>query len=191
MLLQLVVDGFDHIEIALVQLERVFCFFLLHMMARNAQCLNDVLLLLEGFLEDLVEALVHKANKVADDALLPLNGLRHLVNPFLVPRVSLLQLEVLVNHVHLLLLENSHHVLTLLFEEVKAGLASSFLESAKFDFMRLFHLLHLLAQVVVSLVLEAPLGLNLLLFFVFVVGCAQSAHSLLPLVKFLLPIIDT
>lgn len=148
-----------------------------------------MLLLLERFLEDLIEAVVHEADKVTDDALLCRDSLCHFGNLFVFCRVPLLQLVVLVNHVHLLLLENSHHMLTLQLEEVKAGLARCFLKSAQLDLMRLFHLLHLLAQIVVSLVLKAPLGLNLLLFLVFVVGCAQSAHSLLPLVKFLLPVI--
>lgn len=82
------------------------------MLAHDAQRLNDMLLLLKRSLEDLIKAVVHEADEVTDNALLSRDNLRQFEYFFLFYRVSLLQLVVLVNHVHLLLLENSHHMLT-------------------------------------------------------------------------------
>lgn len=47
------------------------------MLARDAQRLNDMLLLLKRSLEDLIEAIVHEADEVTDNALLFLHRLRH------------------------------------------------------------------------------------------------------------------
>lgn len=82
------------------------------MLAHDAQRLNDMLLLFKRSLEDLIKAVVHEADEVTDNALLSRDNLRQFEYFFLFYRVSLLQLVVLVNHVHLLLLENSHHMLT-------------------------------------------------------------------------------
>lgn len=64
-----------------------------------------------------------EACQLADNSLLPLNKARQFLYPFHFALVSLLELEVLFDHVHLLLLEYVHNVLSLQLKEVHASFA--------------------------------------------------------------------
>ena len=80
-------------------------------LTRPLDAINDAWLSLMNLCKDLVEAVMDETGDVANDPLLTLDYTRLLVYSLLFLRVAHFQLIVLVNHVHLLLLEDFHDVL--------------------------------------------------------------------------------
>ena len=132
-------------QVALVQLKRIV--FVFRPAADGVEHCDHFFLLLGGFQEDVVQSIVDEARHFRDHALLPLDRPRHLVNLLLHLVLFLLKLVDFLDHVHLLLLEDAHHVLALLFEELELGLAGRLANRAQLDFMRLLHGVELFAQV--------------------------------------------